>query len=55
MPIIIKNEEKNYLQETTGLKIESLTDSRKLESPVMVVNRLLGLLMTVFPFTILTT
>ena len=41
MPIIIKNEEKNYLQETTGLKIESLTDSQKLESPVMVVNRLI--------------
>ena len=41
MPIIIKNEEKNYLQETTGLKIESLTDSQKLESPVMVVNRLM--------------
>jgi|TARA_B110000263_G_scaffold22402_1_gene17473 mannose-6-phosphate isomerase-like protein (cupin superfamily) len=41
MPIIIKNEEKNYLQETTGLKIESLTDSQKLKSPVMVVNRLI--------------
>ena len=41
MPIIIRNEEKNYLQETTGLKIESLTDSQKLESPVLVVNRLI--------------
>ena len=41
MPIIIKNIKKKYLQETTGLKIESLTDSQKLESPVLVVNRLI--------------